>query len=100
MTNPEEFKTNTFTPSVPIIVHTYHPEDEIWHYMSKLSGYNYVHNLLKDRVKSGFFGLDIDQLTKTKKEHLDQLKMKSKGLKEGKEVSIDIEIHDPLSSSQ
>jgi hypothetical protein len=56
MTNQEDFKTNTFTPKESVIVHTYHPENEIWHYISKLSGYNYVHDLLKDRVKGDFFG--------------------------------------------
>jgi hypothetical protein len=66
MMNQEDFKTNTFTPKKPIIVHTYHPEDEIWHYISKLSGYDYVCCLLKDRVKNDFFGLDIDQLNLTK----------------------------------
>jgi hypothetical protein len=116
MTNQEDFKTNTFTLKEPVIVHTYHPEDEIWHYISKLSGYNYVYNLLRDRVKNGFFGFDIDQLTKTKKEYIEKLKMESKRLKEEKigqpkvtnyndqqeekEDSIDIEIHEPLSSSQ
>jgi hypothetical protein len=58
MTNQEDFRTNTIPLRVPIIIHTYHPEDEIWHYISKLTGYDYVHNLLKDRVNNGFFGLE------------------------------------------
>ena len=56
--------TNTFTPDDPTIVHTFHPEDEIWHCISKLSGLDYVRDLLNDRIKNNFFGLDINQLVK------------------------------------
>jgi hypothetical protein len=118
MTNQEDFKTNTFIPKQPEIVHTYHAEDEIWHYISKLSGNNYVCNLLKDRVKNNFFGLDIDQLNKTKKEYIKKSKIELRKQKEEKidqpkvtnnndneqqeeeEGNIDIEIHEPLSYSQ
>ena len=110
MTNQEDFKTNTFTPN------TYHPENEIWHYISKLSGYNYVHDLLKVRVKGDFFGLDIDGLSKIKQEYKEKLRRELKEQKEEtsqpkvtninnkqqeeEENNTDIEIHEPLSDNK
>jgi hypothetical protein len=98
--------TNTFTPDEPVIIHTFHPEDEIWHYISKLAVLDYVRELLKDRVKNNFFGLDIVQLIRTKEDYNEKLKAKTKEPKENsddgrKEKEADIiEIHQPLSDAQ
>jgi hypothetical protein len=118
MEDQEDFSTtNTFSPKDSIIVHTYHPEGEIWHYISKLSGYNYVFNLLKDRVKNDFFGLDIDLLTKTKKDYIEKIRRDLRKQKEEEktdrpkvnkdndkqleeEDNIDVEIHEPLCRSE
>ena len=97
--------TNTFTPDQPIIIHTFHPEDEIWHYISKLSGVDYVRELLKDRIRNYFFGLNIDQLIRTKEDFKEKFRANTNepeencdGKKE-EEVAI-VEIHQPLSDAQ
>ena len=97
--------TNTFTPDEPIIIHTFHPEDEIWHYISKLSGVDYVRELLKDRIRNYFFGLNIDQLIRTKEDFKEKFRANTNepeencdGKKE-EEVAI-VEIHQPLSDAQ
>src|SRR5918996_4452322 len=95
-----------------IIVHTFNPEDEIWHYISRLSGYNYVRGILEDRVKGDFYGLDITQLNKTKNAYMEKLREQKEEIETGQhnvansntkledENSLGIEIHEPLSDTQ
>ena len=37
------------------IIHTYNPEDEIWHHVDKLTNSDYVHKLLNYRINKKFF---------------------------------------------
>ena len=39
------------------IIHTYNPEEEIWHYIEKLTNSDYVHKLLKYRINNEFFNV-------------------------------------------
>ena len=59
----------TFTPDEPIIIYTYHPEDEVWHYVSKLTSLTYVVDLLKERIEKRFFGLDTAKIMDKKDEY-------------------------------
>jgi YaaC-like protein len=58
---------NTFTPKRPIIVNTFNPEEEIWHYLGKLLSEKYVRDLLNKRLENSFFGLDFYSLQENKK---------------------------------
>ena len=37
------------------IIYTYTPEEEIWHYVDKLTNKRYVKTLLENRIKENFF---------------------------------------------
>ena len=58
---------NTFTLKSPIVVNTFNPEEEIWHYVGKMSSVKYVKDLLNKRLENNFFGLDVYSLQQNKK---------------------------------
>jgi hypothetical protein len=62
----------TFTPAEAIIIHTYNPEEEVWHYVTKLTSLSYVTDLIKERIDKKFFGLDTVNIMKIKE--VDQVK--------------------------
>jgi hypothetical protein len=45
-----------------VTVHTYNPEDEIWHYIAKLTSKSYVQKVLRRRIEHEFFGLNFDEI--------------------------------------
>ena len=45
---------------------TYHPEEEVWYYFSKLTHLKYVIQQLKHRVNNRFFGLNTNAIMSTK----------------------------------
>jgi len=77
---------NTFTPDEPIIIHTYHPEEEIWHYVTKLMSTNYIIDLINERIDTNFYGLNIAKLMKIKEKYNDS--------------KNSIEVYEPLSNDK
>lgn len=49
-----------------VTVHTYNPEEEIWHYVGKLTSNSYVEKLLGLRIEKDFFGLNFDIIENSK----------------------------------
>ena len=55
-----------------VIIHTYNPEEEIWHHIHKLTNIGYVKKLLRFRIENEFFkqtefGFDLLQIIEDKK---------------------------------
>jgi NDP-sugar pyrophosphorylase family protein len=52
----------------PHMIATSNPEEEVWHHINKLTSFEYVSRLLKERLDNNFFGFGehISALTKAK----------------------------------
>ena len=63
------------------VIHTYNPEQEIWHYIDKLTNRGYVHKLLNYRISNGFFnsagnnifGINITKINEAKKDYVTEV---------------------------